>query len=445
MPQVKVAPAQKADLKIRYVASGHVLSKTIRVSAPETARVVGLPVKLHQDVKKGQLVAQLDDEVARQTLRSLEAQLDSARTKAAEDAALYGIRENQNEIQIRQSQRDQEEAALTLQERRLGATREARQKAQEEVRQAQEKLRLSERELARQKELYAQDIVSQSELDEADSQVRLDHSALLQAQADWEELRKGPRREELGRLEARQQHATLGTDLARAKEEEGLLLSHKAAASAAEVRRLEADCAKQRTLLARDRILSPVDGRVSQVYVEEGEMAAYASVLLALVSHGPYWVEADVDEQDAAHVRVGQTVHITLTSRPGKSYLGEISQVAGSLEARPQGPSDHKVLRVRVEFKEKVEELRSGLEADVEGEVQLASGALSVPRAALHRDQGKDYVLMVKSGRLTSVPVELGAVSGDRAEVRSGLSEGNPVVIEGGDGLPVGTAVQVGQ
>lgn len=438
-----MARLEKADMSIRYVASGHVVSKTIRISAPDSGLISELPVELNQPVKKGQLLFQLDDQEARQILRSAQAELHSASTKADENLALLGIRQQQTSIQLQQSLSEQQEAALTLQESRAGATLEERQKLRETVRQAQLKVATSEQEWRRQRLLFQEEIASKSDLETAESQYRQDQSSYREAQADYQAQRKGARPEELARLQVKQQRAALGADLARRKEQEELLLSHRVQASQAEVERLQAALSRQRYLVERRRVVSPSAGVVSQLNFHAGEMVGGSTVVLSVVTHGPYWVEADVDEQDAVHVAVGQPVRVLLTSLPGKSFAGKVVQVAPSLEARPQGPSDHKVLKIRVDLTEKVTELRSGLEADVEGQVGLAKEALSVPRAALLRDQGKDYVYTVNAGKLVRVEVQLGAVSGDRAEIRSGLSNGAEVVVEGGDGLAAGTPVKV--
>ena len=430
-------------MSIRYVASGHVVSKTLRISSPDTGLIARLPVELNAPVKKGQLLFQLDDQEARQALRSAEAELYSARTKADENIALLGIRQQQSNIELQQSIRDQQEASLNLQESRAGATLEERQKLKESLRQAQLKLNSSDRELQRQQQLFAEDITSQATLEAAQNQYSLDQSAYREVLADERAQNKGARPEELARLKAKQQHAALGADLAREKKQEEMLLVHRVQASQAEVDRLLASVQQKRYLVERRRVLSPSDGVVSQLDYHAGEMVGGNTVVMSVVTNGPYWIEAEVDEQDAVHVVTGQPVTVLLTSLPGKRFAGKVVQVAPSLEARPQGPSDHKVLRIRVHLAEKVPQLRSGLEADVEGKVGLAKEALSVPRAALLRDQGKDFVYTVNAGKLQRVEVQLGAVSGDRAEVRSGLSEGAQVVVEGGDGLAAGTPVQV--
>lgn len=442
LPEVKTARLVKSDMSIRYVASGHVVSKTIRIGAPDTGTIVALPVQLNEPVKKGQVLFQIDDAEARQTLQTIESDIASARAKADENRALIGIRASQSATQVAQAQRDQEIAALEERQKRIGANRDERQKLREGIRQAQEKLRLSEVELRRQRQLFKEEIASQSELDKAESDYRQSLSSYREAQADYRSQTVSTREEiDIQRIKALR--AAEATQLAQQKGDEESLLIHRVHAADAEVDRLQASAARQRYMIERRRVICPSNGIVSLLNFEQGETVTASAVVLAIVTHGPYYVEAEVDEQDAVHVAVNQPVNITLTSLPGKSFPGKVVEVAPSLEARPQGPSDHKVLRIKVNFSEKVPELRSGLEADVQGQVGLAKEAMSLPRSSLLRDAGKDYVYTIKDGKLSRIEVTLGTVSGDRAEIRSGLTPSTDVVVEGGDGLAAGTAVKV--
>lgn len=442
LPEVRLGRLQKADMSIRYVASGHVVSKTIRIGAPDTGTIVSLPVQLNEPVKKGKVLFQIDDAEARQTLQTIESDIASARAKAEENRALIAIRQSQTATQVAQAQRDQEVAALEESLKVRGATREERQKFQESIRQAQEKLSQSQAELKRQRTLFKEEISSQSELEKAESQYRQDQSALREAKADYTAQTQS-RREEIDIQRVKALRAADARNLAVQKGSEEDLIQFRVRSAEAEVDRLLASAARQRYLIERRRVICPSDGTVSLLNFEQGETVTGSATVLAIVTHGPYYVEAEVDEQDAVHVAVNQPVTITLTSMPGKSYPGKVVEVAPSLEARPQGPSDHKVLRVKVNFAEKVPELRSGLEADVQGQVGLAKEAMSVPRSSLVRDSGKDYVYTVKDGKLSRIEVTLGTVSGDRAEIKSGLTPTTDVVVEGGDSLAAGTAVKV--
>jgi len=440
---VRLAAVARADLSVRYVASGHVYSKTVRVASPDAGILVERPVQLHQSVKKGDLLFRLDDQEARRLLDSKESELASALAKEQEYAALLGIRTRQSELEVLQSQGKEVEAKLNLLESQRGALLEERQKMRESVRQAQARLEASQLELGRQKELFSQDVISQVELENSQRAYQLDQSSYRQALAEYNLLLKGTRSEELERLKVASNNARLDSEIARQKQQEESLQLLRLRSQQAEVQRLSSVVSNQRYLVARRRVVAPTDGVVSQLQYELGESVMHLQTVLSLVTDGPYWVEADVDEQDASYVKVGQAVRITLTSLPGKNFTGKVVEVSPSLEPRPQGPSDHKVMQIRVEFDQKVAGLRSGLEADVEGQVSLASQALSIPRAALQREKGQDFVWSVKEGRLNRIEVKLGSVSSEFVEIKEGLTPGDQVVIEGAEGLAPGAAVSV--
>lgn len=440
--EVRLGKVAKADLTLRYVASGRVRSRAVRVSSSEPAFVQAVLVEANQPVKKGQLLAHLSEEDVRQTIRQLEAQLVAAQNRANEAAALLGVRSSQADIEYQRSVQAEAEAGTVVEQNRRGATVEERQQQREKLRQAEEKLRNSQRDLARQKELFGQDIVSKAQLEAAESQVKINQSAYREAQAGWNLIERGARPEVLRRDQSKLNQAHLNAALAREKGAEEQLQLYRMNTAQAEVQRIVAELEYARYRLQQRRIVSPVDGVVSQVLFEPGETVGMHAPMLTVVTNGPYWVEAEVDEQDAVHVRPGQLVKVRLTSLPGKALAGKVSEVAPSLEARPQGPPDHKMLRIKVGLLEKPPQLRAGLEADVEGTVVLAKDVLSVPRSALRREGSEDYVLTVNQGKLQRNSLRLGAVSNERAEVREGLSAGSEVVVEGGEGLAVGSPVQ---
>lgn len=441
--EVRLGKVAKADLTLRYVASGRVRSRTVRVSSSESAFIQAVLVEANQPVKKGQLLAQLAEEDVRQSIRQLEAQLDSAQSRANEASALLSVRTSQANLEVQRSVQAEAEASSVVAQNEHGATTEERQQQREKLRQAEEKLRSAQRDLARQKELFAQDIVSKAQLESAESQVKVNQSAYREALAGWNLTTRGTRPEVLQQMRLKRDQASLNAALAREKGAEEQVQVNRVRTANAEVNRILAELEYARYRLNQRRIVSPVDGVVSQLLFEPGESVGMHAPMMTVVTHGPYWVEAEVDEQDAVHVRPAQVVKVRLTSLPGKALAGKVTEVAPSLEARPQGPPDHKMLRIKVALLEKPPELRAGLEADVEGTVVLAKDVLSVPRSALRREGGEDFVLTVQQGKLQKNPLKLGAVSNERAEVREGLAPGSEVVIEGGEGLAVGSPVRL--
>jgi HlyD family secretion protein len=68
---------------------------------------------------------------------------------------------------------------------------------------------------------------------------------------------------------------------------------------------------------------------------------------------------------------------------------------------------------------------------------------LTVPRAAVRQDEGRDVVFVVRDGVLERRAVRLGAPRGDRAVVAAGLEPGEEVVVEGPRQMRAGARVNV--
>lgn len=67
-----------------------------------------------------------------------------------------------------------------------------------------------------------------------------------------------------------------------------------------------------------------------------------------------------------------------------------------------------------------------------------------VPRQAIYPDEsGEPHVYRVKGDEADFVPVALGVQTTDKAEVLSGVNEGEVVIVQGGYGLPEKAKVHV--
>jgi hypothetical protein len=69
--------------------------------------------------------------------------------------------------------------------------------------------------------------------------------------------------------------------------------------------------------------------------------------------------------------------------------------------------------------------------------------ALVIPKRALTLDQAEATVYRLQDGRAQLAAITLGETDGDRIEVRSGLTEGDLVVVVGQDNLLNGALVRV--
>jgi len=137
------------------------------------------------------------------------------------------------------------------------------------------------------------------------------------------------------------------------------------------------------------------------------------------------WVVADVYEYEAAAVHLNQPATLTLAYAPGRVFRGRVSYIL------PQVDPATRTLKVRLAF----DNPGLALKPDMYGEVQFQTGGarrLVVPQSAV-LNAGDRQVVFLDRGNGTFEPrtVKIGAQSGDRIEILSGLQPGERIVTSG--------------
>jgi HlyD family secretion protein len=119
----------------------------------------------------------------------------------------------------------------------------------------------------------------------------------------------------------------------------------------AEVRRLAA-------VLAKTRIVAPIDGTVMDRAAQPGEHVEAGAPLLTIADLRRTRIEAEVDEFDAGHVRLGAPVRVAVEGYDGRSWRAHVEEVPDSVVARklrpqdPGRPADTRVLLVKIALDE---------------------------------------------------------------------------------------------
>ena len=176
-------------------------------------------------------------------------------------------------------------------------------------------------------------------------------------------------------------------------------------------------------------IKAPISGVVTSLKVEEGEMItsgtrAYmggGSILMTIADLTKMVVKVDINEVDVAKVEVGQEVRIGFDAIRGKVYHGRVKKIA------PAGVLEGNVVvyPVEVEITDLDGRIRPGMTADLDIIVGEARDVLYVPKEAVRRRR----VLVLVDGRPVPRPVVTGLEDDVKVEIKSGLREGDEVVI----------------
>jgi len=201
--------------------------------------------------------------------------------------------------------------------------------------------------------------------------------------------------------------------------------------AASRTRQAEAALAVVRANLEKTALRAPFDGVVLELTTELGEWITPSPPglpippVMVLSDQTETYVSAWMDEVDVARVRVGQPARVTLDAYPGRAAAARVTRVASYvLDAQEQ----NRTFEVEVEIQDRdfVRALLPGTSADVEIILTEREGVLRIPTSAL-LEGGR--VLVVRDGRLVAQPVRIGLRNWQFSEVSEGLSGGEAVAV----------------
>jgi RND family efflux transporter MFP subunit len=198
-------------------------------------------------------------------------------------------------------------------------------------------------------------------------------------------------------------------------------------------RRSEVELARQQ--LGDTVIVSPIDGAVVERQASIGQYLAAGAPVVTLVRLHPLRLRLSVPEREAASVRRGQSVRVTVDGDP-TVYPGMVARLS------PAVAEQNRTLLIEAEVPNTGNRLRPGSFAKAEVVVQEGDRVVMVPASALITFAGVEKVLTVKDGKSEELRVTTGRRIGDRVEIVSGVKAGQLVIDPPGN-LVGGQAVTI--
>jgi macrolide-specific efflux system membrane fusion protein len=180
--------------------------------------------------------------------------------------------------------------------------------------------------------------------------------------------------------------------------------------------------------LGRAQITAPADGIVEAINVVAGADAPSGSAIV--LDSGGLQASVTIAESDLSKVSLGQAATVTIGAVNG-SATGKVASISPTPESGSgNGASSVVNYSVLVSLTNVPTTARAGMTASVSVTISQAKNVLAVPAIALVTgSSGYTVRVMAADGSVTSQPVAVGLVTSSLAEVKSGLSEGQNVVI----------------
>ncbi len=351
--EVETTVAKRAPIVQKVNGTGKIQPNTeINISADVSAKITRLDVKEGDHVEKGQLLVELDRQRYLAAVQSQEASVRSAQA----NAKLAGDNRNQ-----------------------------------------------AERVYNRAKELVGRKLVSQSELDSAQTAFQVESSRFQSASDQVQQS--------IGFLKQAQDD------------------------------------------LSKTTIYAPISGTVSDLRKEPGEIAIGSQfqedLIMVIAQLGSMEALVNVDENDINAIKVGQPAEVSVDAVLGEKITGIVSEIASSATAATAGSTVQKTeFEVKIAITSDTSKLRPGMTASADIVTATETKALSVPiqsvtvrtvdqlkakdgttgKYTAGTDGFVELVFVVADGKAVAREVKTGIQSEDAIEIKSGLAEGDVVV-----------------
>ncbi len=348
-----------------------------------------------QEIKKGQVLAEL-------YVPELEAE----------------VKQKQAAIELAQAKTAQAEAAVKVALAAVASSEAKLTVAQAGVKRTEADLARWQQEFRRIEQLFNERAQTGTLLDETRSKLRSSEASRdeVRAQVKSAEAAVAEMRASLDQARSDVAAATSNVDVARE-----------------DIRRVEA-------MLGYTRIEAPYDGIITRRDVDTGHLTragADAPPLFLAARTDVVTIIVDIPETYSTEVDKGDRATVKLQAMKGRTVEGTVARTSWALDSKTR------TIRAEIDIPNPGGKLRPGLYAYATVIVEEHKDVLTIPTTAILPEKDKAFCVVVAGGKAVRRTIVTGLSDGTRTEVTSGLEGGEAVVKASAASLLEGQAVEV--
>jgi HlyD family secretion protein len=400
----------REDLTSIVTASGEIKPRNyINIGAEFAGQLTAILVKEGDVVKKGQLVARIDETQSDADVQAQKAALSSAEADASASEA--GYKAGEDNVNALQSTLERTKADLI--------------RYQEDYKRAQE--------------LFKQGLIAKQDFEQRKAAFDGQQAAVSEA-----ESRIVQARAQLAQLKAQQ------------------------AASQRKIAQNEANLNRVNDILKKHNVVAPIDGLVTYLPVRQGETVvpgvqnSAASTIMTIADMSIVTAEVKVDESDIVNIKLGQASEITIDAIPNKTFTGHVIEIGNTAILRSTGlaasqsstsSQEAKDFKVVIAMDSPPDEIRPGLSSTTKITTATRKNILGIPIQSLtvrtkgdldtdpnkplnpdpatvkaNKEELTGVFVVTADNKATFRKVDTGISGATDIEVLSGLNEGDQIL-----------------
>ncbi|MDR3478758.1 MAG: efflux RND transporter periplasmic adaptor subunit [Gammaproteobacteria bacterium] len=201
----------------------------------------------------------------------------------------------------------------------------------------------------------------------------------------------------------------------------------------------EKKAAKEESQAMLDKMLlvAPFDGMVGKSLVSPGDYVSAGQALVSLTDTHHLHVEYNISEKYLASLKKGQSIQLTTSAYPGKTFAGEVAFIAPTINTQDR------TISIYAEVPNEDEKLTAGLFVNVTHSLGAEDNVLLIPATSLIATIDGHEVMKVVDGKAVTVPVEIGQRTLNNVQILQGLVRDDSVVTAGQQKIHDGVNVTV--
>ena len=173
-------------------------------------------------------------------------------------------------------------------------------------------------------------------------------------------------------------------------------------------------------------VTAPFAGTVIEKKATLGELGKPDEPMFTIADLSRVWIQADLPEAALAKVRVGAAAEVNVPAYPGETFAGRVDYLGASLD------KDTRTVAARIV----VPNADGRLKPEMFATATIDAGgtkrdAISLPDAAIVLMQGQPTVFVYEQGAYAMRVVEPGERANGHTEVKAGVKAGEEVVVAG--------------
>lgn len=355
----------------KIVISGNMELTEVNIAFKISGRLIELNVKEGDSVKKGTVLARLDNEQLLHQRDRANAILMLAESNLAQLETAIKYEKETASGQIEQKQAEFNQAEANLRELLTGSRLQEIEQAKASLNMAKTEFEHAKGEWERAQALYESKNISYSQYEQYKTRYEGASATLKQAEEHLALVVEGPRKENIegGRAQLNRSKANL--KLAKALRIELKRKEQELETRQAEIMRAKAELSLVESQMKDTIAESPIDGIVLVKASEVGEIIGGGTAIMTIGDLDHPWLRGYIGERELGRIKLGAKVNVKTDSFPDKVYSGRISFISSESEFTPKQIQTYEervklVYRIKIDIDNPNHELKLNMPADAD-------------------------------------------------------------------------------